>query len=388
MTGKGKREQNEAAAKCILIRGGGRGGRAGRSLSDRQAVQERWMMRQRIQKTENTKNQIPFILLLAVWGLVLTIVLVIGFRRNQASAGSEAPAVQAGEAAGEKWQEGVISHNGRYYKYNNQLRTYLLMGIDKDGPAVEVEKGFHGGQSDAMFLIAANAENEKISVVSINRNTMTKIKTLDEFGNDSGEIFSQLCVQHSYGDGRHYSCSRTEEAVSYLFYGIPISGYLSLYLDAIPILNDAVGGVELEVLQEINDPARGVYLPQGERRILQGMEAYSYLRLRDINQFDSATSRLRRQEQYIEKYMKKLKTAVAGDASRAAAIYDSVSDYVVTDVDFVNLLTELMSYEYGENQMYTVPGETRMGEEYEEYYVDDKALYDLIIGIFYKETEQ
>ena len=349
---------------------------------------EEWKMRKRIQQTGNTKNQIPLILLLAVLGLVLVIVFVIGFRRNQASAESEASVPADGEATQEKWQEGVISHNGRYYKYNNNLRVYLLMGIDKDGPAVEVEKGFHGGQSDAMFLIAADSEEEKISVISINRNTMTNIKTLDEFGNDSGEIFSQICVQHSYGDGRHYSCARAAEAVSYLFYDLPISGYLSIYLDAIPILNDAVGGVEVKVLQEINDPNRGVYLPEGETRVLSGMEAYSYLRLRDISIFDSATNRLRRQEQYISAYMKKLKTAVAGDASKAADIYDSVSGYVVTDVDFVNLISELITYEYDENRMYTVPGETKMGEEYEEYYVDDKALYDLIIQVFYREVER
>lgn len=343
-------------------------------------------MRKRIQQTGNTKNQIPLIILLAVLGLVLIIVIVVGFRRNQASAESEASAVPAGEAAQEKWQEGTVSHNGKYYRYNNNLRTYLLMGIDKDGPAVEAEDGISGGQSDAMFLIVADSENESVSVISINRNTMTKIETLDKTGTKKGEITAQICVQHGYGDGRHYSCDRSVNAVSNLFYNLPISGYLSLNMDAMPILNDAVGGVQVTVLQDIEDPARGVSLREGEVKTLNGMEAYSYLRKRDINEFDSATARLRRQEQYISEYMKKLKTAVAGSASKAAEIYDSVSDYLVTDVDFVNLLSELVTYELDGGQMYTVPGETRMGEVYEEFYVDDDALYDLIIQVFYKEA--
>lgn len=349
---------------------------------------EEWMMGKKIQKPEITKNQIPLIALFVMLSLVLIIVIVIGLRRNQASRDIETSSVPAGEAVQEKWQEGTISHNGKYYKYNNNLRTYLLMGIDKDGPAVEVEKGFKGGQSDAMFLIVSDSENQKISVISINRNTMTKIKTLDESGNDAGEITSQICVQHSYGDGRHYSCSRTVDAVSYLFYNLPISGYLSIYLEAVPILNDAVGGVEVKVLQEINDPNRGVYLPEGDVRVLSGTEAYSYLRLRDINIFGSATDRLHRQEQYIAGYMEKLKTALSGDASKAADIYNSVSEYLVTNVDFVEMVSELMSYEYDGDRMYTVPGETTAGEQYEEYYVDEKALYDLIIQIFYKEVEQ
>jgi len=51
------------------------------------------------------------------------------------------------------------------------------------------------------------------------------------------------------------------------------------------------------------------------------------------------------------------------------------------------LLPEVESYEPDENGMYTVSGETVMGEEFEEFYVDDDALYDLIIQIFYEEVE-
>ena len=344
-------------------------------------------MRKRLQETENTKDQIPLLILVSVLAVVLIIVIVAGLHTNHASAGSKASSVPAGEAAQEKWQEGTVSHQGRYYRYNNNLRTYLLMGIDKDGPVAEAGDGISGGQSDAMFLIVADSENESVSVISINRNTMTKIETLDESGTKKGEIVAQICVQHGYGDGRHYSCDRTVDAVSNLFYDLPVSGYLSLNMDAMPILNDAVGGVQVTVLQDIEDPGRGVSLHAGEVKTLNGMEAYSYLRKRDINVFDSATDRLRRQEQYISEYMKKLKAAVAGNASKAAEIYDSVSEYLVTDVDFANVVSELVSYEFDGNQMYTVPGETTMGETYEEFYVDDDALYELILQVFYKEVE-
>lgn len=345
-------------------------------------------MGKRGQKIEKTKNQMPLIILFLVLAFVLIIVIVTGLFRNQASRGSETSSVPAGEAVQEKWQEGTISHNGKYYKYNNNLRTYLLMGIDKKGPVVEAEDGISGGQSDAMFLIVADSGNDSISVISINRNTMTRIESCDKQGQNKQEVVAQICLQHAYGDGRHYSCSRAADAVSYLFYNIPVSGYLSLNLDAIPILNDAVGGVEVTVLQEIDDPDRGVHLTEGDVRTLSGMEAYSYLRRRDIHVFDSTSSRLRRQEQYMAEYMKKLKTAVAGDVSRAADIYNSVSEYLVTDVDFVNLISELVTYEFDGNRMYTVPGEMTTGDPFEEYHVDDDALYELILKVFYKEVGQ
>lgn len=342
----------------------------------------------KVQKKRNTKSQIPLIILLVVLTLAFMIIAVIGFGRSQASRSSETPSAQAAEAPREKWQEGIISHNGKHFKYNSSLRSYLLMGIDKDGPVAEAEDSISGGQSDAMFLIVTDSENECISVISINRNTMTEIETLDPSGTKKGKIVAQICVQHGYGDGRHYSCSRSVDAVSNLFYNLPISGYLSLNMDAMPILNDAVGGVEVTVLQDISDPGRGVSLKQGEVKNLSGMEAYSYMRLRDINIFDSAGDRLHRQEQYIGAFVKKIKTVVAGDASKATDIYNSVAEYLVTDVDFANLISELVTYEFDEGRMYTLPGETRMGEEYEEYYVDEAALYDLILQVFYQEVEQ
>ena len=260
------------------------------------------------------------------------------------------------------------------------------MGIDKDGPALAAEDGISGGQSDALFLIVADSEEKNISLVSIHRNTITKIQTQDKDGVDTGEIDAQLCVQYGFGDGRHQSCSRTADAVSYLFYNLPISGYLSIHMGAIPALNDSVGGVEVSVLQNLSYPEKGVELRAGEKRTLSGTEAYYYLRGRDINEFDSATHRLRRQEQYITAYMGKLKTAMAGNPDKAAELYDSVSEYLVTDADFVNLVSELITYEYDGSRMYTVPGETRMGEEFEEFYADDAALYDLVLQVFYEET--
>lgn len=77
---------------------------------------------------------------------------------------------------------------------------------------------------------------------------------------------------------------------------------------------------------------------------------------------------------------------MANDTAEVLKIYDDISDYLVTNIDFVNLVSELMAYDYEESRMYTVPGETVMGERFEEYYPDEEALYDLIIRVFYQEV--
>lgn len=331
-------------------------------------------------------------LLLAVLAAALAVVLLAAARRSHSGAGAgRSPGTEEGDQNGpegkkEKWQEGVISYQGKNYRYNQNIRTYLFLGIDREGPAAEAEDNVSGGQSDAMFLVVLDAGKKELSVVSINRNTMTKITVSDVYGLSRDEVTAQICTQHGFGDGMHLSSRMTAEAVSYLFYNIPISGYISMSMDAMPGMNDAVGGVEVEVLEDIAVPSRGVDLKKGETVTLSGAEAYCYLRSRDTGEFDSATGRLRRQEQFIGGFLEKAKTIVAEDTAKAVEIYDSISEYLVTNIDFINLVSELPAYEYDQSRMYTVPGGTVMGERFEEYYPDEEALYDLIIRVFYQEV--
>lgn len=280
--------------------------------------------------------------------------------------------------------ENYISYNGQKYQHNDHLRTYLYMGIDKDGPVAEAEDSVSGGQSDAMFLIVVDSEKKTISVLSINRNTMTDVDVYDKDGNfvDTREL--QICLQHGFGDGMRTSCQRSVDAVSNLLYGEPVSGYIAMNMDAMPLMNDSVGGVTVEVLDDLTSPSRNVSLHKGETVTLNGDEAYVYLRSRDINEFDSASERLNRQMQYIQAFVKQAKSK---DAATLVSAYDAITDYIVTNVDVPNLVNKLTTYEFDDSRMYTIPGETQMGEQYEEYHVDEDALYQVMLDIFYKPVE-
>ena len=280
--------------------------------------------------------------------------------------------------------ENYISYNGQRYQHNDHLRTYLYMGIDKDGPVTEAEDSVSGGQSDAMFLIVVDSEKKTISVLSINRNTMTDVDVYDKDGNFVETRKLQICLQHGFGDGMRTSCQRSVDAVSNLLYGEPISGYIAMNMDAMPMMNDSVGGVTVEVLDDLTSPSRNVSLHKGETVTLNGEEAYVYLRSRDINEFDSATERLNRQMQYIQAFVKQAKSK---DTAMLVSAYDTITDYIVTNVDVPNLVNKLTTYEFDDSRMYTVPGETKMGEQYEEYHVDEDALYQLMIDTFYKPVD-
>lgn len=343
-----------------------------------------------------------------VMTVILVLVIVVGVQTKaqnagkqkdyqpQASAENQTPEADAPQQESsqplEKWQEGIVTYKGKNYQYNSSIRSYLMMGIDKNDPVTDSSDYTDGGQSDAMFLLVADTETQKLTVISINRNTMVDISLCDADGIDLGELNTQICLQHAFGDGKRLSCSRSVDVVAKLFGNIPVSGYLAMNMGAIPQMNDAIGGVEVTVLQDLSFPEADITLKEGETVVLSGEEAYYYLHGRDVAEYDSATDRLRREEQYMIAYMDKLKTATVGKSAIAVDIYNSIADYLVTSVDFTSLITELAEYDFSEEQMYTVPGETVMGDpidgqSYEEYHVDEEALQELIMQVFYEPVE-
>ena len=349
---------------------------------EKKPIQEH-RLKKKSRKT-NRNNRYIMIVLVVVFLIVAAALATFCLRRQDETQAAENTGQDEKKSA-EKWQEGTIKYNGKTYRYNTSINTYLFMGIDHEGPVEKAADGVSGGQSDAMFLLVTDAKHEIISVVGINRNTMTGVDVYDKEGNyvDTREL--QICLQHGFGDGMRTSCLRTADAVSTLFYNLPINGYLSLNMGGIPMMNDSVGGVTVDVLEDVtyND----VSLKKGETKTLTGKEAYAYLRKRDVEQFNSAGGRMERQMQYLTGFMGQVRNAAKEDMSAVVDVYNAMSDYIVTNIDFAKLADETLDYEYDASRMYSVPGETVMGEKYEEYHIDDTAFYEMILDIFYIPVE-
>ena len=341
------------------------------------------------QKEKNYKILPVFILILLAVAVLLVVLVILsrGNKENPVTSTEYVKTTEDTSSGTDKWQEGVISYNGKNYRYNTSIKNYLFLGVDQDGPVVKAKDGISGGQSDAMFLLVADDRNKTLSVIAINRNTMTNVKVYDEDGEYVNTARLQICLQHGYGDGMRVSCLRSVDAVSELFYNLPISGYLSMNMDALPIINDAIGGVTVEVLDDLSNTAKNVSLKKGETVTLTGDEAYVYLRSRDTSVFNSAGERLNRQMQYMTALFAKMKTVTESNPSIFKTINSSIKDYTVSSMDFVKLAEMSADYTFDESHMYTIPGETVQGEVFEEYNVDDPALYEMILEIFYEPVD-
>lgn len=285
----------------------------------------------------------------------------------------------------ENWEEGDIRYKGVHYRYNEQMLTFLFLGIDKAGTVKEAKNEKDGGQSDAIFLLALNPKTKQASLIGVNRDTMTDVEVYADTGEYLMTTTEQLTLQHGYGDGKEISCERSVAAVSRLFYNLPIHGYCSINYGAIPKINDAVGGVNLTALETITSGSKVIF-KEGEKLHLVGTQATTYLRSRDTDSFGSAGRRTERQKQYLLAYADSAKKAVKKDATLLVTLYNTISKYMVTDVTVDELAyfsTQVSDYKIDSEHMYSLKGETVMGEKFEEFYVDEKAMYELILEVFY-----
>lgn len=297
----------------------------------------------------------------------------------------EAVVVITPEEEFDNWEEGDVRYKGVHYRYNDQILTFLFLGIDKKTTVKEAKNDWDGGQSDAIFLLTLNPKTKEASLIGINRDTMTDIEIYAETGEYLMTTTAQLTLQHGYGDGKELSCERSLAAVSNLFYNLPIHAYCAINLGAIPKINDAVGGVDLVVLEDITQSGKVIF-KEGQNVHLKGDKATIYLQSRDCNSFGSAGRRTERQKQYLLAYADAAKVAVKKDPTLLVSLFNTISKYVVTDItadEMAYFSTLVSDYKLTADHVYSLKGETKMGEKFEEFYVDEKGLYELTLNVFY-----
>lgn len=288
-----------------------------------------------------------------------------------------------------KWQEGWVKYKDKIYEYNEDILTFLIMGIDKNSDVKEVAEGTNGGQADALFLVVMNQKEKNVKIIAVNRNTMTDVAVYNEEGAYVTTLKAQIATQHGFGNGVEESCKYQKEAVEKLFYQLPIHGYAAINMSAIATINDAVGGVDVTVLEDLTRIDKT--LVKDKQVHLSGDSAFWYVKYRDVNTFASSDMRMARQKQYLNAFLETAKAAAKKDVSIVLNLYQAIMPQMVTDIsaDEVAYLAPILTeYQFSMDSIYTMQGETVMGEQFEEFYPDEKALYEMILEVFYEEVEQ
>ena len=275
---------------------------------------------------------------------------------------------------------GTIYYQGKQYKYNEDLQNILFMGIDrKEALPLQVNPG-NAGQADAIMILTLDKRNKTVSVLQISRDTMTDITVYDALGTDYTTTYMQLATQYAFGTGGSNSCWAMKKTVSKLLYDLPVSGYISLGIDGIREMNDLVGGVTLTMPRDYSyiDPA----FTEGQVVTLTGDQAERFVRYRDITITGSNTERMERQTQYFAEYLNLMLDKSQDTWYEEDNLLSELQPYMLTDLS-EDELPEITGYQYEQRASY-IPGEVRSGAEHDEFYVDETALKDLMINMFYK----
>ena len=139
----------------------------------------------------------------------------------------------------EEEETGIVRRNGKKYRYNENIINILCMGIDRSLDMTELtEVSGESGQADTIFLLVFNSDKKNMQLIGISRDTMTDIKTYDYHGNYIGTSTNHLGLAFAFGTETQPGGELVADAVSELFYGLPIHGYAAVNLNAIEKLNN------------------------------------------------------------------------------------------------------------------------------------------------------
>lgn len=277
-----------------------------------------------------------------------------------------------------------IAWQNKKYTQRKDLDTVLVMGLDKFEDDQVSGEYLNRQQCDFLLLIAVDRDSKTYSVLHLNRDTMADISVLGKRGERVDTVHRQLALAHTYGKGGSDSCRNAVEAVSNLLHGVKIDHYLSMTMDAVSILNDYVGGVEVEILDDFSavDPS----LVQGQVMTLKGSQALTYVRTRRNLEDSSNLHRMERQRQYLSALRETFSEKCEEDSEFAKKALMQVADYLTSDltVNQLSAISERLDG-YTFTGFETIDGEAVVGEKFMEYYVDKEDLMETVLKLYYEE---
>ena len=314
---------------------------------------------------------------LLLFGLVFILLLGLIFGGLQLLEST----VLSEEAAPEQVKSLTINKDGVEYYPRQDITVILALGLDQLGPVKASASYRNNSKADAIVLMILDEKDESFTLLCLNRDSMVEMPALGIGGRRAGTFFGQLALSYTYGDGLTESCENTKTTVSDMLSGINIDHYIAMNMDGISIINDAVGGVSVTVVDDFS--AVDSSIKMGEIT-LNGQQALSYVHERKEIGNQLNISRMGRHEQYMQGLMNAMREKLDEDESFVIKLYEQISDYIVTDCS-INTMSGIMQRcaEYQHKETVSPVGENVRGEEFYEFYPDEQQLDELVLRLFY-----
>lgn len=290
-----------------------------------------------------------------------------------------------GSDKGEKQQK--ITYKGETYVPRGNLETYLIAGIDASGKVQNVKEYDGTGQCDVLVVIVRDRSTDKCQLLTIDRNTITAVKSLDDDGTYEATTDIQISLAHSMGLDQKVRAENTVDAVSNLLGGQKIDMYAMVNMSAIQVVNDMVGGVTVTIEDDFSE--RDPSLKKGETVTLMGEHAENYVRGRMDVADGTNQNRMSRQNTYEEAFKPAFRSKCQEDSKFPLEVYHALEDYMTTNISAKKFsrLAILMSDEKEDTRL-SIDGTYGLDElDWQTFTPDKDSLQEAILQLFYEKEK-
>ncbi|MFC4910532.1 LCP family protein [Actinomadura gamaensis] len=187
--------------------------------------------------------------------------------------------------------------------------TILVAGVDRrEGLTREQQRkaklGHEPGErSDTMLLVHVNRDHDKVTVVSLPRDSYVMIPSHKSNGSEGPKgadvpgRYGKLTWAYQFG-GPDLTVATIKQATN-----VPIDHYVEVNFYGFVNMVDSLGGVDVCTEQAVNDPKSGLQLPPGKSHV-DGLQALAYSRARYTLGDGTDLGRIDRQQAFIASLMK------------------------------------------------------------------------------------
>ena len=276
----------------------------------------------------------------------------------------------------------TIEYKGKRYKLRDDVQTLLIAGVDKFEDAPAADSYNNDKCADFLVLLVIDRKARTYSTIYLNRDTITDVTVLGVGGKKVGTVKQQLSLAHTYGSGGEDSARNTARAVSAIFGGLRIDRFMTLTMDAVAVLNDAVGGVTLTIQEDLTaaDPS----FIQGETVTLRGEQALRFVRARGALEDSSNTSRMERQKLYLDALYGQMIAKFKEDDAFSSDVILDLTKFMSTNCSSGELERMMDAFEVIDRaKSYSLTGEYQIGE-YAEFYPNEDSVKEILVHLFYK----
>ncbi|MFI6700341.1 LCP family protein [Streptomyces sp. NPDC050509] len=285
-------------------------------------------------------------------------------KRKPKKAGKKRALVWTGGVMGFVLVGGSIAAYAAYQHFNGNIATIdvegagsggfkkdqavniLVIGTDKRTGAGNEGYGDKGsvGHADTTLLFHVSKDRSNATVLSIPRDLITDVpdcETKTESGTTVIPGTQQVRFNTSLGqDDRDPGCTmRTVKELT----GVTVDHFMMADFNAVKTLSTAVGGVEVCVEKDIDDPKSHLKLDKG-KTVIDGEQALAFVRTRHAFGDESDLTRIQTQQQFLSSMIRTMKSGdTLTSPSKLFKLAEAATDALTVDtgIGSINKLSDL-----------------------------------------------